>query len=144
MDNDIICVICKMPTYFFSLLHAGHQGFLFSPWNISSFVSHLTQGTTSRSFVFAVIFIWTDSSFLVFPLKCHSPTRPQHSSSLRQVSWILFVVVFVFTKVLWLKCQSCSPIQSCLLIWFLWISVFVNSRGSQAFLRIWWAWRGLP
>lgn len=87
-------------------------------------MSHLTLGATSRSFVLAVIFIWTDSSFLVFPLKCHSLTRPQHSSSLCKVSWILFVVMFCFynTRVIFLKCQGCFPIQSCLFIWFLCLS----------------------
>lgn len=70
------------------------------------------------------LYNWTDSSFLVFPLKCRSLTRPQHSSSLCKVSWLLFVVTFCFynTRVILLKCQGCSSIQSCLFIWFLCLS----------------------
>lgn len=66
------------------------------PVEISSFMSHLTLDIISRSFVFVLPFLWTDSAFLVFPLKWGSLTKPQHSNSVYEDSVLLPGVVKFF------------------------------------------------
>lgn len=105
-----------------SLFPVKHLQF-FEPFN---------TGCNFQIFCLCSSLYWADSSYLAFPLNCCSLTRPQHSNSLYEVSLIYF-----FTTVIWLKRQGWSPIQSCLVIWFLWILVFVNNSGSQALFRSW-------
>ena len=70
-------------------------------------MKHLTLDIISRILDFEAPFILVDSSFLMFPLKYCSLTKPQHSRGLCKAPLILFAVVFI--RIIWLKCQNSFP-----------------------------------
>ena len=109
---------------------AAHQGFLFSLWNISSFMKHLTLDIISRILDFEAPFILVDSSSLMFPLKYCSLTKPQHSRGLCKAPLILFAVVFI--RIIWLKCQNSFPSK---VVWIFTPQCLSAARAQQTLLR---------